>query len=96
MPVSASASAEGVILIANVEFRTTALGRSLPLDHAPRTAGIGCTGAIGQAASRGGPSTGQETDSLVDSAGRGLVRELGHGRYDPAPSRRPVIVAGKR
>jgi hypothetical protein len=37
-----------------------------------------------------------ETDQLVDAAGRGLVGELGHGAHDPAPSRRPIIVAGKR
>ena len=32
----------------------------------------------------------------MDSAGRGLVVELGHDGHDPAPRRRPVIVAGKR
>jgi len=32
----------------------------------------------------------------VDSAGRGLVRELGHSSHDPAPSRRPVVIAGER
>ena len=32
----------------------------------------------------------------MDRAGRGLVRELGDGRHDPAPGRRPGIVAGER
>jgi hypothetical protein len=32
----------------------------------------------------------------VDRAGRGLVGELGHGRHDPAPGRRPVVIAGER
>jgi len=32
----------------------------------------------------------------MDPAGRNLVRELLDGGHDPAPSRRPVIVAGKR
>jgi len=32
----------------------------------------------------------------VDPAGRGLVRELGHGRHDPAPSSRSIVVTGER
>jgi len=32
----------------------------------------------------------------VDSSGRGLVRELGHGRHDPAPGSRAVFIAGER
>ena len=32
----------------------------------------------------------------MDLAGRGPVGELGHGGHNPAPSRRPVIVVGKR
>jgi len=32
----------------------------------------------------------------VDPAGRGVVGELGDGRHDPAPGRRPVIIAGGR
>ena len=32
----------------------------------------------------------------MDPTGRDLGRELGHGRHDPAPSRRPGIVAGER
>jgi hypothetical protein len=32
----------------------------------------------------------------VDRAGRGVVGELGHRRHDPAPGRRPVVIAGER
>ena len=32
----------------------------------------------------------------MDRAGRGFVRELGHGRHDPAPGRRPVGITGER
>jgi hypothetical protein len=32
----------------------------------------------------------------VDRAGRGLVRELLDRGYDPAPSRRSLVIAGKR
>jgi hypothetical protein len=32
----------------------------------------------------------------VEPAGRGLVRESAHSRHDPAPGRRPVIIAGGR
>ena len=37
-----------------------------------------------------------ETDHLVDSAGRGLVREFGHGRHDSAPGSCSVVIAGER
>jgi hypothetical protein len=33
---------------------------------------------------------------LVDRARGYVVRELGHGRHDPAPGCRPVVIAGKR
>jgi len=32
----------------------------------------------------------------VDRAWGYFVRELGHGRHDPAPGCRPVVIAGKR
>ena len=43
----------------------------------------------------GGGFTHQRLTILVDSAGRGLVRELGHGGHDPVPGRRSVIVASE-
>ena len=32
----------------------------------------------------------------MDSAGRGLVREFGHGRHDSAPGSCSVVIAGER
>ena len=32
----------------------------------------------------------------MDRAGGYFVRERGHDRHDPAPGRRPVVIAGKR
>jgi len=54
------------------------------------------SGAIRQVAERSGLFTSQRLTSLVDLARRSLVGELGHGRHDPTPSRRPGIVAGER
>jgi len=44
----------------------------------------------------GGGFTHQRLTILVDSAGRGLVRELGHGGHDPAPGSRAIVIAGER
>ena len=32
----------------------------------------------------------------MDRAVRGLISEFGHGRHDPAPGRRLVVIAGER
>ena len=54
---------------------------------------LGSSGSVRGVSSNGHPY--RDPGPLVDPAGRGVVRELGHGRHDPAPGRRPVIVAGK-
>ena len=61
----------------------------------PRRSAIRRTGAIRQAVRQGWAVTVRDV-TLVDPPRRGLVRELGHGGDDPAPSRRPIIIASGR
>jgi hypothetical protein len=55
-------------------------------------------GGVGGVAPRGVPLSRSSAHSRhpTSTAQPGLVREVGHDRHDPAPSRCPGIVAGKR
>ena len=55
---------------------------------------LGSSGSVRGVSSNGHPY--RDPGPLVDPAGRGVVRELAHGRHDAAPGRSPGIVAGRR